>query len=93
MVGKLQKSLHDLKQAPRQCYAKAHQYRVDDLGFECSYNDPCLYVRNTMANTLLMELYVVDLLISGSNKTEIDSIKKELRSRLLRSELHLLQKV
>ncbi len=80
-VCKLQKSLYGLKQSPRQWYAKMHSYLVEELGFQSSKNDPCLYVNHDSASLLLIGLYVDDLLIAGSNKKKIHQIKKELTSR------------
>ena len=80
-VCKLLKSLYGLKQAPRQWYAKIHKFLVDELHFKCSKNDPCLYVRHTSASLLIISLYVDDLLIAGSRKSEISTLKKELSER------------
>ena len=80
-VCKLQKSLYGLKQSPRQWYAKMHSYLVSELGFRSSKNDPCLYVKHKNTSLLLIGLYVDDLLIAGSNKNEIQVIKKELTKR------------
>ena len=81
MVCKLLKSLYGLKQAPRQWYAKIHQYLLDNLNFSSSDNDPCLYVRNSKSGIVIVALYVDDLLILGSCKSEIAVIKGELSAR------------
>ena len=80
-VCKLRKSLYGLKQSPRQWYAKIHHFLVEELNFQSSSNDPCLYVRHKASNILIIALYVDDLLISGNSKSEIAIIKKELSSR------------
>ena len=80
-VCKLRKSLYGLKQSPRQWYAKIHDFLVTKLSFKSSQNDPCLYVRHTGPNTLIIALYVDDLLIAGNSKSEIADIKRELSRR------------
>ena len=81
MVCKLLKAIYGLKQAPRQWYAKMHHFLVDDLGFTSSINDPCLYTRKTSSGITVIGLYVDDLLITGSSRSEIDKIKGELSSK------------
>lgn len=78
MVCKLEKSLYGLKQSPRQWYAKIHAYLVNELKFKASENDPCLYVRKSESSILIIALYVDDLLIVGSNKSEITTLKNDL---------------
>ena len=80
-VCKLLKALYGLKQAPRQWYAKIHKFLVDVLGFSSSLHDPCLYVRHRSESILIVALYVDDLLIAGSDKSEIAKLKGELSKR------------
>ena len=80
-VCKLNKALYGLKQAPRQWYAKIHQYLTNDLGFTSSINDPCLYVRKTSSEILIIALYVDDLLMIGNSSTQITKIKGEFKKR------------
>ncbi len=46
-----------------------------------SSSDPCLYVRDKSSIILIIALYVDDLLIAGSSKSEIAAIKGEFRKR------------
>ena len=78
-VCKLLKSLYGLKQAPRQWYAKIHTYLLS-LSLKSSRNDPCLYVRHKGSSLTVVALYVDDLLIAGSDRSEIDQLKGELKS-------------
>ena len=80
-VCKLRKSLYGLMQSPRQWYAKIHHFLLEELKFESSTNNSCLYVRHEASNVLIIALYVDDLLISGNSKSDIAIIKKELSSR------------
>ena len=76
IVCKLRKSLHGLKQSPRQWYAEVLELLVTKLSFESSQNDPCLYVRHTGSKTLIIAFYVDEALIAGNSKSEIADIKK-----------------
>ncbi len=78
---KLRKSLYGLKQSTRQWYAKMHQFLVNELEFKSSPNDPCLYTRHKSSSILLIALYVDDILIAGSMKAEVQSIKNRLAAR------------
>ena len=79
LVCKLQKALYGLKQAPRLWHAKIDAFLLDRLKFRSSPNDPCLYVRRTSGNIMLVALYVDDLLIAGNDMSAISWIKGELR--------------
>jgi len=80
-VCRLNKALYGLKQAPRQWYAKIHDYLTRSLEFKSSMNDPCLYIRKTSSQILIIALYVDDLLIIGNSISEIAKIKLEFRKR------------
>ncbi len=82
MVFKLQKSLYGLKQASRQWYAKIHNFLVKELKVTSSFKDHRLYVRHKLSCILIIALYVDDLLIAGSSKSEIAAIKGELAKGL-----------
>ncbi len=89
MVCKLQKSLYGLNQAPRKWYAKIHNFLVEELEATSSASDPCLYVRLKSSRILIIALYVDDLLIAGSSKSEIAAIKGEFRKRFEMKDLGL----
>ena len=80
LVCKLLKSLYGLKHAPRQWYAKIHSFLVE-LGFISSSNDPCLYTLHTSSEFMIIVLYVDDILIAGSKRASIDSIKEKFKAR------------
>ncbi len=80
-VCKLNKALYGLKQAPRQWYAKIHDYLTNDLKFASSTNDPCLYIRKSSDEILIIALYVDDLLLIGNSKFMIDKLKGEFKNR------------
>ena len=74
-VCKLLKSLYGPKQAPRQWYAKIHSFLIE-LKFKSSQNDPYLYDLHTSSESILIFLYVHDLLIAGNKRASIDRIKR-----------------
>lgn len=80
-VCKLNKALYGLKQAPRQWYAKIHDYLTNDLKFTSSINDPCLYIRKSSNEILIIALYVDDLLLIGNSTFMIDKLKGEFKKR------------
>jgi hypothetical protein len=69
--------LYGLKQAPRAWYS-----RIDDhlhkLGFVKSLSEATLYVKGADANLIIVSVYVDDLLVTGSNKTQIEEFKAEM---------------
>lgn len=72
---KLQEAFHGLKQTPKQWYAKINFYLCEDLNFErCSY-DPCLYVKRANSESMLITIYVEDLLIAASSKPSVLQLK------------------
>ncbi len=58
-----------------------HECLVNELEFESSSNDACLYTRHKSSRILQIALYVDDLLIAGSIKAEVKSIKDRLAGR------------
>jgi hypothetical protein len=61
----LRKELYDLKQATRAWYSRIDSYFLQ-MGFEKSYVDPNLYYIIRGEDTLILTLYVGDLLIMGA---------------------------
>ena len=77
--GKLNKAIYGLVQAARQFYAKMAEFLVS-LGFTKSKTDPCLF----KTNTVIILLYVDDILMSGNNDDldrVIKSINEEFKIR------------
>ena len=62
----LKKSLYGLKQAPSAWYEKIDHF-FTNLGFKCYDYDHSIYVLHVDGDTLIVALYVDDLLISGNN--------------------------
>ena len=70
-VCKLLKALYGPKQAHRQWHAKVDDFLIGELGFKTSGSDPCLYIKRIGNTTMLIALYIEDLLLAGS---DIDAI-------------------
>jgi hypothetical protein len=77
LVCRLKKSLYGLKQAPRAWYAKIDSFFLR-LGFKWCESDHNLYVLHTNGDTLIVVVYVDDLLITGNNNDLILRLKKQL---------------
>ncbi|KAI3718135.1 hypothetical protein L6452_18987 [Arctium lappa] len=86
------KALYGLKQAPRAWFEKFSS-TVTSLGFSPSNYDSGLFTRTTKAGTILLLLYVDDMIISGSESTSIANLKSSLSSCFEMKDLDLLSKV
>ena len=74
---RLKKALYGLKQAPRAWYFKLHSCLLS-LGFVKSDYEQSLYLKQTDANSLVVGVYVNDLLVTGSSSSVIDDFKVEM---------------
>ena len=84
----LNKSLYGLKQAPRAWYAKIDGFYY--LNFvQCKY-DPNVYLKLIHGYFMIIVLYVDDLLITGSSKKEISSLKDAMNHAFSMTYLGLL---
>ena len=80
LVCRLKKSLYGLKQAPREWYHKFHSFMLSQ-GYQRSDTDHCLYTKQARDGSLLiLILYVDDMLIAGSNREDIASLKSKLNN-------------
>ena len=74
---KLVKSLYGLKQSPR-CWNQRFNGFLMSLQFKRSMHDYCMYTRFKDNETLILILYVDDLIIAGRNINSINSLKRDL---------------
>lgn len=63
----LQKSLYGLRQAPRAWYDKFSNFLLE-VGFFCSSTDPSLFILHQGQETILLLLYVDDIILTGSSE-------------------------
>ena len=78
LVCKLKKSLYGLKQSPRLWYQKFDAF-MKTQGYARSNEDACLYTKTCSdGSSIMLILYVDDMLIVGKNKDELSLFKKNL---------------
>ncbi|XP_068340318.1 uncharacterized mitochondrial protein AtMg00810-like [Pyrus communis] len=90
VVCKLHKSIYGLKQSPRAWYAKLSSVLIS-VGFGRSNADSSLFVRSGTADTLVVLVYVDDLIITGDNPEEIKELKHSLQQRFAIKDLGVLR--
>jgi hypothetical protein len=89
LICQLQKSLYGLKQAPKAWYAKIDHFFLN-LGFKCCESYHNLYVLHAHGDTLIVVVYVDDLVITGNNIDLILRLKKQLVDTFDMKDLGLL---
>ncbi|KAF5797362.1 putative RNA-directed DNA polymerase [Helianthus annuus] len=77
LVCKLKKSLCGLKQAPRQWYLKFDNF-MGRVGYKRCDNDHCCYIKKFKGSYIILLLYVDDMLIAGSDMSEIKKLKRQM---------------
>lgn len=88
-VLRLRKALYGLHQAPRAWYAKLDA-SLASLGFERSPLEHAVFRRTTGKSTLLVGVYVDDLIITGTDDNDISAFKQQMHSLFAMSDLGLL---
>eukprot|EP01018_Ginkgo_biloba_P009512 Gb_17559 [translate_table: standard] len=89
LVCRLKKALYGLKQAPRAWYSFIDDYFISS-GFTRCESDHSLYLKHEGGEILVVILYVDDLIITGSNTSQINYLKKQLSEAFEMSDLDLL---
>ena len=77
LVCRLKHSLYRLKQAPRS-WNFALDKSLKDMVFQQSSNDPCVYIFPRGANSIIIGVYVDDIMICGKSTGCIEEIKEAL---------------
>nr|GFB77183.1 retrovirus-related Pol polyprotein from transposon TNT 1-94 [Tanacetum cinerariifolium] len=88
-VYKLSKALYGLKQAPRAWNDCLDKY-LKSLGFTRCYQEYSVYTRKKEGSTLIVGLYVDDLLVTGNCPNDIKEFKVEMKAKFEMSDLGLL---
>ena len=76
-VLQLKKALYGLKKAPRAWYFKLHTCLIS-LGFIKSNYEQSLYLKRSNGDTLIVGVYVDDLIVTGSSSNVIETFKTEM---------------
>ncbi|KAL0375548.1 UNVERIFIED_CONTAM: Retrovirus-related Pol polyprotein from transposon RE2 [Sesamum calycinum] len=88
-VLRLKKALYGLKQAPRAWYSRIDKYFMD-RGFRRSLSEPTLYIKSQGNDTLIISLYVDDLIYTGNNEKMIQDFKEDMMKTFEMSDLGLM---
>lgn len=88
-VLRLNKALYRLRQAPRAWNVKLDNSLLS-LGFERSSSEAAVYRRGMGSSSLLVGVYVDDLIIMGAQLQEIHKFKQEMKKLFSMSDLGLL---
>jgi hypothetical protein len=88
-VLRLAKALYGLRQTPRAWNAKLDQ-TLRALGFTNSNSEHAVYTRGHGSSRLLVGVYVDDLIITGSDASEIATFKLQMQGQFKMSDLGLL---
>ena len=78
-VCRLMRSLYGLKQSPRNWNARMDDFLIGQQFAPCD-DDPCVYVRKTGSDLIILCLYVDDGLLFGTSRSVIDNFLKHLKS-------------
>ncbi|KAI5332829.1 hypothetical protein L3X38_022958 [Prunus dulcis] len=76
-VCRLRKSLYGLKQAPRAWNAKFTGH-LPAIGFTVSHSDPSLFVKHVGSDSVILLLYVDDIILIGSKDSLVQEVIDEL---------------
>ena len=85
-VCKLTKALYCLKQAPRAWFDTFSHYLID-FDFTCSKSDPFLFTYHHHGKTLVLLLYVDDILQTGSDSALLHHLLQSLNNRFSMKDL------
>lgn len=77
LVCKLHKALYGLKQALRAWFEKLHGALMA-LGFTSARSDQALFVRISSKSVIYLLVYVDDILITGNNPSDVNSLIQDL---------------
>ena len=73
-VCHLRPALYGLKQAPRTWFVK-FSFTISRLGYMASHYDSALFLRRTDKDTILLLLYMNDMIIIGDDLSGIQELK------------------
>jgi Reverse transcriptase (RNA-dependent DNA polymerase) len=80
LICMLNKFIYRLKQSSRGWYEKLTQF-LTSCNFKVSDSDSSLFTRNNINGTMVILVYVDDIIITSNNSMEIDYIKNYLKQK------------
>jgi len=86
---KLQKALYGLKQAPRAWFSR-FSGKLLTLGFKASQSDTSLFLYQSATCTILVLIYVDDILITSSSSSAVRDLLSTLKQEFVVKDLGLL---
>ncbi|KAF5463871.1 hypothetical protein F2P56_013999 [Juglans regia] len=85
----LHKAIYGLKQAPRAWFDRFSTFLLES-GFFCSTADPSLFINHSAHGTLVLLLYVDDIILTGSSDKLIDQFIAVLHTEFAMKDLGAL---
>ena len=69
-----------MKQSPRAWYGKVSHFLIN-YGFKVSHSDNSLFTKHKGNETIVVLVYVDDIIVTGNNQSKIDEVKRALREK------------
>ena len=93
LVCRLRKSLYGLRQGPRQWYLKFDKWMLDHGFIRCN-SDHCVYIKKLGdGRSIILMLYVDDMLIASANMQDIRELKEELSKSFSMKDLDAAKRI
>jgi Reverse transcriptase (RNA-dependent DNA polymerase) len=89
-VLKLKKALYGLKQAPRAWNMRIDGYFKENDFKQCPYKH-AIYVKSRRGETLIVALYVDDLIFMGNNSIMMEEFKRAMMKEFEMTDLRLIK--
>lgn len=80
LVCKLKKSIYGLKQSSR-CWNEALKKHFKKIGLKQSSYDPCIYMLSSGGETVIIAVYVDDIIIAGKTEEIVQQYIKEIAEK------------
>ena len=91
-VMKLENSLYDLRQSPKNRLGTMDDH-LSKIGFRSLKSDPCVYVFEAKTGTAILTLYMDVILLFGNHNQVLGKLKKQLMDRFEMTDLGDVPKV
>lgn len=85
-VCHLNKAIYGLKQAPRAWFDRFSSFLLQS-GFQCSSANPSLFVHHSHQGTMVLFLYVDDIILTGSSSSLIQNFTASLHDEFAMKDL------